>query len=147
VGLGRLWPGAHLFADILLVPVVLYGLESSQRSAMLVGCAAGLLRDAWFQVGAFGVSGFKLTLLGWALGGAAARLDLNHPRGRFLAGAALSVGDQLLDLLLLPLVDQRPSFGGAVALVARIVTTGLLTTLAGSMLDRVRGARPARRPI
>ena len=45
-GLGKLWPSASSYADLMLLPVVWYGSAGSRRSAMLVGCAAGLLQDA-----------------------------------------------------------------------------------------------------
>ena len=85
-GLGRLWPDAHRYAELLLVPVVAFGIVGSQRSAMLVGCCAGLLQDAWFDIGVFGLNGFKRTLLGWALGGLGSRFDLNRRTG-WLAAA------------------------------------------------------------
>ena len=56
-GLGRVWPGAHRYVDLFLVPVVWAGVAGTQRSAMFVGCAGGLFQDAWFQVGTFGHSG------------------------------------------------------------------------------------------
>ena len=76
--LGRLAPVLHGWVDLMMIPVAWYAISGSQRSAMLVGCAGGLLQDAWFQAGVFGISGFKKTLLGWAVGGLCSRLDLNH---------------------------------------------------------------------
>jgi len=136
VALGRIWPEAHRYVDLLLVPVALYGASGTQRSAMFVGCASGLLFDTWLQVGAFGISGFKRTVLGWALGSLASRVDLGHGGGRFLAGAALALSDKLLDPGLLRLLDQPPRSQGLVAILLQALTTGLLTAAVGSMVDR-----------
>ncbi len=146
-GLGHLWPASHRFVDVLLVPVGLYGVCGSQRSAMLMGCGAGLLRDTWFQVGAFGINGFKRTLLGWAFGSLSTRVDLNRGGGRLVAGALVSVGDDLLDLILRRLLDQPTQFPHAWELLVKASVTGLLVALAGSILDRVTTGRPPRRVV
>jgi hypothetical protein len=111
---------------------------------MLVGCVAGLLHDTWFQVGAFGLSGFKRTLLGWALGATASRLDLNQAAGRIFAGAAAAVADGLLDFMLKSLLDQTPELRDPSELLVRAASTGLLAALAGRILDHV-GLRAADR--
>jgi cell shape-determining protein MreD len=135
-GLGRVWPAADRFVDVLLVPVVLYGVASPQRAAMFLGCAAGLLRDAWFQVGVFGLNGFKRTLLGWLLAGVASRVHLDHGPGRLVAGVLVSAGDSLLDLALRHMLEQRPQID-LVGLLVRAAVTGLLSVVLGSILDRV----------
>ena len=89
VALGRIWPDVNRFVSLLLVLVAVYGVSGSQRSAMFVGCLAGLFHDVWLEAGAFGISGFKWTLLGWVLGSVAARLDLGNGPARFVAGACL----------------------------------------------------------
>lgn len=148
VALVRVWPEAHRCVDALLVPVGLYGISGSQLSAMLVGCASGLLHDSWFQVGVFGLSGFKRTLLGWTLGLAASRLDLGHPAGRLVTGVALSLGDNLLDPPLLRLLDSPPQPRAASELALHALLTGLLTALAGGLVARVGGGPRARgRPV
>jgi len=55
--LGRFWPEATRYVDVMLLPVVWYGIAGSQRSGMLVGCAAGLMQDVWFQLGVLGLNG------------------------------------------------------------------------------------------
>jgi len=62
---------------------------------------AGLLEDAWFHAGIYGLHGFSKTLAGWALGGLGARFDLNHVWGRSLVGAALFLMDRLVEAGLL----------------------------------------------
>ena len=146
-GLGQLWPGSHRFIDVLLVPVALYAVRGTQRSAMLMGCSAGLLRDTWFQAGLFGINGFKRTLLGWVLGSLATWVDLNRGGGRLAAGVLVSVGDDLLDLLLRRLMDQPTQFPHVWELLVKAGLTGLLVALAGSILDRVAPARPERRVV
>ncbi len=146
-GLGHLWPASHRFIDVLLVPVGVYGVRGTQRSAMLMGCATGLLRDTWFQAGAFGLNGFKRTLLGWAIGSLATRVDLNRGGGRLAAGVLVSVGDDLLDLILRRLLDQPTQFPHVWELLVKAGVTGLLVALAGSILDRVTTTRPARRIV
>lgn len=142
--LGRIWPGAHRYLDAMVVPVALYATDGSQRSAIVIGCLAGLLHDTWFHVGTFGITGFKLTLLGWALGGISARVDLGHPGGRMLAGAGLSLAQNLLDLPLRPLLGQQPLAWGAGDLLIQALLTGLLATLGGSIVDRVKAPRAMR---
>jgi len=146
VALGRIWPEAHRYVDLLLVPVALCGTSGTQRSAMFVGCASGLLYDTWLQVGTFGISGFKRTLLGWVLGSLASRLDLGHGGGRFLAGALLALCDKLLDPGLLRLLDQPPRVHEIGALLLQALTTGLLTAAVGSMVDRRKDSGPGMGP-
>jgi cell shape-determining protein MreD len=146
-GLGRLFPGIHRYVDVLLVPVAIYGVASSRRAAMGMGCAAGLLSDTWFHGGPFGLHGFKRTLLAWMLGTVATRLDLNQPAGRLVTGALVSLGDDVLDFILRALLDEHPHFPGPTALVVRAVVTGLLVAAGGGMLDRGRRDERARRVI
>jgi hypothetical protein len=143
--LGRLWPSAHVWVDLFLVPVVLQGTVGRQQAAMLVGCAGGLLKDTWFRVGTFGIGGFKLTLLGWLLAGVATRLDLGRAVGRLASGAALSLSDDLLDLTLRWLLDQQPRPAPPVALAGKALLTGLLAAAAGRILERVGDLRRERR--
>jgi len=143
--LGRFWPGIHRYVDVLLVPVVLFGVGEKQRSAMLVGCASGLLKDTWFQVGAFGVNGFKRTLLGWVLGAVATRFDLNQFGGRLMTGALVAVGDDLLDLAMRGLLDQYSYLPSPLEMLVKAVVTGLLAVAGGAMLDRGQRNRKTRR--
>ncbi len=136
---GQVWHASGRFIDLLIVPVVLYGVAGSQRAALLVGCAAGLVADAWFGLGVFGLNGFKWTLLGYALAALCTRLDLAHPPGRAAAGAAIVLADAALDVALRALLDQdvpRDSLG---ALLATAVTTGVLAAISGSIVERVAG--------
>jgi rod shape-determining protein MreD len=141
VGLGGLWPSIHRLVDALSIPVVLYGVGGSQRMAMGVGCAAGLLQDAWFRVESFGAGGIRWTLIGWVLGGASERVDLNHATGRLIAGSAFSLADQLLDALMRRLVGRPSLLPGALSLILGAAATGLLAMLVGSILDRARETR------
>jgi rod shape-determining protein MreD len=143
-GLGRLFPGIHRYVDVLLVPVVIYGVGSSQRAAMGMGCVAGLLSDTWFHGGPFGLNGFKRTLLGWAVGAFATRLDLNQPAGRLVCGALVSLADDVMDFALRGLLDAHPHFPSLIELVVRAVVTGLLVAIAGGMLDMGRRRRDGR---
>jgi cell shape-determining protein MreD len=144
-GIGRLWPGAHRYIDLFLVPVVFYGTAVKPRASMLSGCAGGLLKDTWFHVGTFGLGGFKLTLLGWLLAIVAGRLDLTRNAGRFLSGVAIAVSDEVLDLFLRWLLDQQPQMLPLPTLVAKALITGLLASVVGSMLDRVAEMRRVKR--
>ena len=136
VAVARIWPDTSRFVSLLLVVVVTYGVSGSQRSAMFVGCLAGLLNDAWLQAGAFGISGFKWTLLGLVLGSVNARLDLGHTPGRFCAGVALVLGDGLLNLVLARLLDQMTQPRSLGILLLQASLTGLLAAIIGSMVDR-----------
>ena len=127
---GRVIPEAGGYVDIMLVPVVWYAIAVSQRSGMLVGCAAGLLEDAWFQTGAFGASGFKKTIVGWALGGLGSRFDLNQKPGRFLFGATGSLADSLIDVGLRQLLDQSAATPRPLQIGIKALGTGVLVMLA-----------------
>ena len=142
VGLARIWPDTSRFVSFLFVLVVTYGVSGSQRSAMFVGCLAGLLNDVWLQAGAFGISGFKWTLLGWVLGSVNTRLDLGHTPGRFGAGVALVLGDGLLNLVLARLLDQTTQTRGIGILILQALLTGLLAACIGSIVDRRKEKAP-----
>jgi len=142
--LGRLMPHASTYFDVMLVPVVWYAVSGSQRSGMLVGCAAGLLEDAWFETGAFGISGFKKTIVGWALGGLGSRFDLNRQPGRFVFGVTGSLGDSLLDLGLRRLLDQAAVQPRPTAIALKALATGVLVVLAFGVTDWVASRRGRR---
>ena len=144
--IGRLAPSFDAIGDIMLIPVAWYGIRRSQRSAMVVGCVGGLLQGAWFQVGVFGLNGFKKTLLGWALGGIGSRLDLNHVPGRFATGVTLSIADRLLDIGLYRLLDLETGPATVLGVVVQAVVLGVLVVLTFSVVDRFAG-RSARRPL
>jgi len=144
-GLSQVWPDAHRYIQFMLVPVVWYGVAGSQRSGMLAGCASGLLHDTWFQIGAFGLSGFKWTLLGWALGVVSARFDLNRQGGRMISGMITSLVDSLLDPGLRRLLDQRQVFPGPSEMLIKAVSTGLLVAAAFSVAERFNRRRQLRR--
>jgi cell shape-determining protein MreD len=143
-GLGRIWPEIHRYVDVMMVPVTWYGIAGSQRSAMWVGCAAGLLQDAWLASGAFGLNGFKKTLLGFTLGGLGSRFDLNRQAGRLAGGAVASLADSLMDPLLRRLLDQRQDFPGVQEIVIRAVVTGLLVAATFGIIDTFRRRRRLR---
>ncbi len=139
---GNWLPGALRYVDLLMLPVLWYGLARSQRSAMLVGCLAGALEDAWFRAGVFGLRGFDKTLLGWLVGGIGARLDLNVAWGRAAAGAALPVADRMLEFGLLRLLDLSPGSLEPVELLGRAASGGALALAAFSVVDRLGSRRP-----
>ncbi len=137
--LGRLVPAAHVWVDLMLVPVVWYAISRSQRAGMLMGCAAGLLEDAWFGLGAFGLGGFRKTLLGWVLGGIAGRVDLNHGPGRFLAGVLCTLADGLLERGFLVVLPLRATAEPLWVLAVRSLLTALVITMAFGVTDRIGG--------
>ena len=116
---------------------------------LLVGCVGGLLQDAWFQGGLFGVNGFCKTLLGWILGGLGARFDLNVLWGRAVAGATLPVAGPLLELGVRRLFNQVVLAPSPWELLVRAVVGGLLVpasfVIVEKVLGRDREPRTARR--
>lgn len=136
--LGNLSGAFARYVDLTLLPVIWYGIHGTQRSAMLVGCSVGWVHDAWFRLAAFGITGFKRTLLGWALGGLGSRFDLNRFAGRFVVGLAFTVAEGILDIGLRRLMDlaQGP---GWTELLIRSVTTGALALIVFGAIDRFRG--------
>jgi len=144
VALGALWPEAPRYVDLLFVPTAWYALAASQRAGMLVGCAAGLLQDAWFQTDVFGLNGFNKTALGWALGGLSARFDVRRQPARFAFGALAAIADGLLSFGLRRMLDQTaPGFAyGAVGVKALV--TGGLVVLAFGFTRRLHEGRSSR---
>lgn len=144
-----LWaPGLRRYVDVMMLPPIGFALAVSQRSAMAVGCASGLLQDAWLQAELFGSSGFVKTLLGWALGELSARFELNGTAGRAAAGALFPVADRFAELGVRKLFDQGTVLPGAGELAVRAVAGSLLTLAVFAILDRVKGFGPrkGRRP-
>ncbi len=146
--LGEWAPQAGRYANVMLWPVAWYSLARSQRSAMIVGCAAGLLEDAWFQAGTFGIHGFSRTLLGWILGGFGARFDLNHFWGQLLGGAFLFSGERLVEMGLLLLLGQSVAPPSWTGLAIGATVNGLLVPVVFAIVQRGMGReRVARRPV
>jgi len=143
-GLGRVWPDAPRYVDVMMVPVVWYAIAGSQRSGMLVGCATGLVQDAWFQAGAFGISGFKKTLIGWVLGGLGSRFDLNSTPSRFVFGAVATLSDSLLDLGLRQLLDQSSAAPRPLEILIKAILTGILVVVAFGMTGWRQGRKGRR---
>lgn len=137
VVLGAFAPGALRYVDVMMLPVIGYGLGTSQRSSMFAGFSGGLLEDAWFQAGLFGAGGFSKTLLGWALGALGARFELNHIWGRLGAGMILPVLDRLIELGLRRLFDAPSVAPDAMGLAASAAVGGLLAVSVFAILDRV----------
>jgi rod shape-determining protein MreD len=139
--LGLLWPASHRYVDAMLVPVVWFGISGSQRTGMYVGCAAGLLQDAWFRFGVFGINGFKKTLIGWILGGLGSRFDLNRQGGRVVFGAMASLADSLMDIGLRRLLDLASAPPGPAEIAIRAVVTGGLVGIAFYVTERAQRRR------
>lgn len=140
-----LWaPSLTRWVDVLTLPVAWYALAVSQRAGLFVGCAAGLLQDAWLQAELFGAAGFSKSLLGWALGGLAARFELNVAWGRATAGALLPVLDRLIVLGLRALFDRGVVPPDPVELGVRAVAGALLTLGVFATMDRVLKIDPRR---
>lgn len=147
IALGAWLPSAHRYIDVMMLPVIGYALRKSQRAAMVLGCLGGLMEDAWFQSGLFGSSGFAKTLLGWALGGAGTRFELDVAWGRAASGALLPLAERLVVLGLGWLFAVPSGSTDAVQLGVRAVAGSLLTVAVFAMLDRVteRDGRRSRR--
>ena len=138
--LGKLSGGFDRYVDLTLLPVIWYGIHGTQRSAMLVGCSVGLIHDAWFRIAVFGITGFKRTALGWALGGLGGRFDLNRLGGRFSVGLLFAFAEGLLDLGLRRLMDlsQGAAWG---EMLIRAACTGVAAVVVFGLIDRFRGRR------
>jgi rod shape-determining protein MreD len=147
VAVGKIWTDANRYLDLMLLPVIWYAIVKSPRSALLIGCASGLVQDAWFQAGVFGLSGFKRTLLGWALGALGSRVDLNSKAGRVTSGILVSAADSSLDLALRRLLDLESHSPGLVDIVIRAIITGILVTWSFALTERVRQNPTVRRLI
>jgi len=143
-GLGSVWPTVHGYLDLMSLPVILASLRS-QRAGMLTGCAAGLMQDAWFQIGSFGLNGFKKTLLGWTLGGVASRFELNHFVGRVAVGFSFSLLDSALGLGLHSMLDRETPGSGVGVTLLRALCLGAATALVFGWMDQYHRYRELRR--
>jgi cell shape-determining protein MreD len=146
VGLGKLTAHGYAWVDLMFVPVTWYAISGSQRSAMLVGCVGGLLQDAWFHGGVFGLNGFKKTLIGWAFGGLGSRFDLGQTSWRFLGGALGVIADGVLDLGLRRVLAREIDTPDPWMLLGRAAVTGLVVVAGFALADKLRGDRPRRVP-
>lgn len=144
-GLERFLPASIGYVDMMVLPVVWYALERSQRSAMLVGCAGGLLQDAWFQVGIFGLNGFTKTFLGWILGSLAVRFDLGAWSNRFIVGFLFSAAKNPLELGLRRLMDQVTVAPSITAWLVEAAVSGLLVVITFAILKRLGRDSDSRR--
>lgn len=144
--LGRLAPRVHGSVDLLMLPMAWYALRGAQRSSMLAGCAGGLLQDAWFEPGLFGVSGFSKTLAGWALGGLGSRFDLNATWARATAGFVLPAVERLVTSGLRRLFDQATASTSVGEVLLHSALGGLLIPAVFAILDRVGPGRGTRAP-
>jgi rod shape-determining protein MreD len=147
LALGRFFPGATRYVDILMLPLAAYALRTSQRSAMVVGCASGLLQDFWAEPRLFGLNGLVKTILGWALGGFGARFDLNSFAGRFGAGASLHLLDVALQAGVRRLFGEAWGPVSLAVLLARGVVGGLLTAGVLAIVDRGTKRRKSAAPV
>lgn len=145
VGLGRWTPVVRGYLDVMLLPVAWYGIARSARSGMLVGCAGGLLQDAWFETGLFGLNGFVKTLLGYLLGRLGGTFDVNQGAGRFVVGAVLALAGRGAEAGMLKLLAAKAEPPDALELAVRALVTGLLVLAVFAILDRVRGPEAVRR--
>jgi cell shape-determining protein MreD len=139
--LGRFAPGATRYVTLMTLPLVAYALRTSQRSAMAVGCASGLLEDYWIEPRLFGLNGLVKTLLGWALGGVGAQFDLNNFWGRFASGASVSLVDEGLQTALRRLFGEIVAPVGVASLGIRAVAGGLLTAAVLAIVSRFGASR------
>lgn len=139
VVLGRLLPESQRYVDFMALPVIWHAIACSQRSAMLTGCAAGLLQDAWFQIGTLGMNGFIKTFLGWAVGALGTRFDLNGPAIRVIVGALFAIAQSALEVGIRRLLVQVPPPPRPIDWVIRAAITGLAIAVLFPILDRVGG--------
>jgi rod shape-determining protein MreD len=143
-GVGALWPDASRYVDLLFVPTVWYALAASQRAGLLVGCAAGLLQDAWFQSDVFGLNGFNKTAIGWALGGLGERFDVGGPPARLVYGMLAALADGLMSFGLRGMLDPSAPVLAPVPLVVKVLVTGGLVAGAFGVTGRLAGGRTGR---
>lgn len=143
--LGRFAPGTTRYVALMTLPLVAYALRTSQRSAMVVGCASGLLEDYWVEPRLFGLNGLVKTVLGWAMGGIGARFDLNNFWGRFVSGASVHLVDEGLQTALRRLFGAAVAPVGLATLGIRAVAGGLLTAAVLAIVSKLGAGRRAMR--
>lgn len=139
-GLARLLPASARYVDMMVLPVVWYAVRGSQRSALLAGCAGGLMQDGWFEAGVFGMTGFSKTFLGWLVGGLASRVDLNGFGLRFSVGAVFTLAQSVLEIGLRRLLDQTTWTPQLWEWILKAAVTGAIVAIGFPLVDRFRGA-------
>jgi rod shape-determining protein MreD len=143
--LGAFFPAIHRWVDPMILPLIWYALRGKQRGAMLAGCGGGLLQDAWFQAGLFGTQGLCKTVLAWALGAIASRVEMNVLWGRATSGVLVPVLGDLLETGVRRLFDQSVLLPDPLDLAIRGAVGGLLVPLVFAIVQRVPGMRDGRR--
>ncbi len=141
LGVGRFAPGVTHYVGLMTLPLAAYALRTSQRSAMMVGCASGLLEDYWIEPRLFGLNGLVKTILGWALGGIGARFDLNNFWGRCASGASLHLVDAGLQTALRRLFGEAVVPLTAASLGIRAIAGGLLTAAVLTVVSKFGASR------
>ncbi|MDH3627989.1 MAG: hypothetical protein OEV00_06640 [Acidobacteriota bacterium] len=133
--IGRVWSDLPRYVDLMVVPVVWFGIRTNQRQATIGGCVTGLLHDTWFELHAFGIGGFKRTLLGWILGGVGSRFDLNRIGGRFLAGGLTTLADGIIDYPLREMLEVENSGFEPGILALRTILTAVVVVISFAVID------------
>ena len=122
--------------DPFLLLIVFLALDGKVRSAVLVGCVAGLTEDAMTN-GLFGVYGLAGTVVGYVAARAAQLLSLERRRLVALLFGLSAVIQQIVVLVLMVALITERELPSLSAIALRIVVSGALGTLAVALATRL----------
>jgi rod shape-determining protein MreD len=129
------FPRIGLWVDLPLVVVLRFALVAEPAGALLAGLASGLFKDAIWG-GLYGLFGFADTLVAYWVSRASRNFVLEGIGVILLTGAAAAAAQQGVMLILVLLFQENPELPSTEIILARILSTGVLTLAFGSFQRR-----------
>jgi rod shape-determining protein MreD len=130
----RLYWHGLVYIDLPLIVVTYFALRRDVVLALLVGCVAGLLTDA-FSGGLLGANGFSKTLIAYLIAALVTRVMLDHPLARIPVIAGAAALDGVVYFLLHQLLGQRPQAPFVETVAYKLIWTTAVGTFTFYLLD------------
>lgn len=132
----RFIPGLNLLVNVFSVVVLYFAIRNGEMFGAVLGMFCGLLLDS-FSLGIFGVAGIAFTLLGYAAGVIAKRINVVAYSRRFLFCLVLLTGHLLIWIFLYVAVFSDRLYTGGGLLFLQPVFTALLTSALFPLIQKV----------
>ena len=115
-------PGLNLMIHVFSVVVLYFAIRNGEMFGAVLGMFCGLLLDS-FSLGIFGVAGIALTLLGYAAGVIAKRVNVVSYSRRFIFCLILLTGQLLVwSFLYVAVFSDRVYTGGGLLFLQPVMT-------------------------
>jgi len=134
----RFTPGLNTLINIFSVVVLYFAIRKGEMFGAGMGMCCGLLQDS-FSLGIFGVAGIAQTLLGYAAGLIARRINVMSFSRRFLFCLILMVGELLVWSFLYVAVFSDRVFTGGGLLFFQPVFTALAASSLFPLIQIIDG--------